>query len=264
MEQEFVSSHGGTIAVTHLGDKNSALPHVIWGHGWDQSGAALLPMAESLGRFAFSSLVDFPGFGRSPQPPEVWGTAEYADAVADWLRSLPPRQLIWVGHSFGCRVGLQVAARHPGLLAGMVLIAAAGLPRRRSVRERLRLSLRRRAFKVAKAFVPEGPGRDRLRSRFGSADYQAASAMRPILVRVVNEDLGDIATKVNCPVLLVYGSADVDTPPELGDRFQALIPKAELVVLDGFDHLGLLHRGRHQVVHNVQRFLKSLDRQGAR
>jgi pimeloyl-ACP methyl ester carboxylesterase len=79
MEQEFVSSHGGTIAVTHLDDKDSALPHVIWGHGWDQSGAALLPLAESLGRFAFSSLVDFPGFGRSPQPPEVWGTAEYAD-----------------------------------------------------------------------------------------------------------------------------------------------------------------------------------------
>jgi hypothetical protein len=39
-----------------------------------------------------------------------------------------------------------------------------------------------------------------------------------------------------------------------------LIPKAELVVLDGFDHLGLLHQGRHQVVHNVQRFLKSIDR----
>src|SRR5579871_4166414 len=63
MEQEFVSSHGGTIAVTHLGDKNSALPHVIWGHGWDQSGAALLPMAESLGRFAFSSLWIFRGLG---------------------------------------------------------------------------------------------------------------------------------------------------------------------------------------------------------
>lgn len=217
-------------------------------------------MAESLGRFAFSSLVDFPGFGSSPMPPDVWGTADYADAVAAWLGSLPPRPRIWIGHSFGCRVGLQISARHPGLLTGMVLVAAAGLPRRRTVQERIRLDLRRRAFKVAKVFVPEGAGRDRLRSKFGSADYKAAESMRPILVRVVNEDLGATATKVDCPVLLIYGSEDTDTPPEIGARFQTLIPRAELIVLDGFDHLGLLHEGRQQVVHNIQRFLKNLSK----
>jgi len=259
MEPEFVCSGGGTFAISHVGESAAALPEIVWGHGWNQSAVALLPMAESLARFAFSYLIDFPGFGESPAPPGVWGTADYADAVAAWLRSLPRRRRIWIGHSFGCRVGIQIAARHPGLVSGMVLIAAAGLARRRGILERCRLHCRRRAFQLSKLVVPEGPKRDRLRSHFGSADYRAAASMRPIFVRVVNESLAGTATKVDCPVLLIYGSDDRDTPPEMGRRFQSLIPHAELVVLEGFDHLGLLHEGRHQTVQLIQRFLKSLS-----
>ena len=258
METEFVSPHGEAIALTSVGESASGLPHIVWGHGWNMSSAALLPMAESLVRFGFSTLIDFPGFGRSPIPKETWGTADYADSVAAWLESLPAAPRLWVGHSFGCRVGIQIAARHPGLLSGMVLIAAAGLPRRRTLLERLRLQGRRRAFQIAKMIVPEGPKRDRLRSRFGSVDYQAAAAMRPIFVKVVNEDLTAIAPKVDCPVLLIYGADDKDTPPELGVRFQCLIPGAKLVVLDGFDHLGIINQGRHQTVQQIQRFLTSL------
>jgi len=246
------------MAITSVGDPGAGLPHIVWGHGWNQSSAALLPMAESLARFAFSTLIDFPGFGRSPMPAGAWGTADYADAVAAWLESLPPGRRLWVGHSFGCRVGIQIAARHPGLVAGMVLIAAAGLPRRRTFLERLRLQGRRRALQIAKLIVPEGPKRDRLRRRFGSADYQAAAAMRPIFVKVVNEDLTATALKVDCPVLLIYGAEDNDTPPEMGMRYQKSIPGAKLVVLDGFDHLGILNRGRNQTVQHIQRFLTSL------
>jgi pimeloyl-ACP methyl ester carboxylesterase len=258
MGTEFVSFPGGTFAVVHVGDQRDDLTDIVWGHGWNHSSSALLPMATSLAHFAFSSLIDFPGFGRSPMPPEVWGTADYADAVAGWLNGLPPRRRIWVGHSFGCRVGIQLAARHPGLLSGMVLMAAAGLPRKRTFMERLGLFWRRSVFQIAKLVAPEGPARNRLRARFGSADYQAAAAMRPILVRVVNENLASTAAKVECPVLLIYGANDRDTPPEMGRRFQSLIPRAELVILDGFDHLGLLDEGRHQAVYQIQRFLKSL------
>ncbi len=62
---------------------------LIFGHGWGQSSAAFLPIAETLKAFAPSYLVDFPGFGQSPVPPQNWGTAEYADAVAAWMESLP-------------------------------------------------------------------------------------------------------------------------------------------------------------------------------
>jgi pimeloyl-ACP methyl ester carboxylesterase len=201
-------------------------------------------------------LIDFPGFGESAKPPDSWGTAEYADLVAEWLPTLTAKRLVWVGHSLGGRVGLQLAARHPELLSGMVLIASAGLPRRRSFPERVRIQLKKTAFKTAKQFVREGPKLDRLRQRFGSADYRAAGALRPILIRVVSEDLTEVAKAVRCPTLLLYGTADRDTPPEIGERFKSLIPHSELTLLNGFDHLSILSAGKHQVAMQIRKFLE--------
>ena len=63
----------------------------IWAHGWGQDRRAFLPLATSLARSAHHTLLDFPGFGDSPRPPEDWDTADYADAVAEWLGALAAR-----------------------------------------------------------------------------------------------------------------------------------------------------------------------------
>jgi len=232
--------------------------HLIWGHGWGQSSAAFMPLAETLKPFASSTMIDFPGFGQSSLPPASWGTADYADAVAQWLQSQSRSQLIWIGHSFGGRVGIQLAARHPQLLTGMVLIASAGLPRKRTPLQRIHFSLRRTFFKTAKRFLREGPQLERLRQRMGSADYRSAGALRPVFNRVVSEDLTDVARKVRCPTLLIYGKEDTETPPEMGQRLKELIPRAELMILDGFGHLNILNEGRHQVALQIRKFLQSL------
>jgi pimeloyl-ACP methyl ester carboxylesterase len=82
--------------------------------------------------------------------------------------------------------------------------------------------------------------------------------MRSVLTTVVNEDLTDAASTVRCPTMLVYGAQDDDTPPEMGSRFQKLIPNSEFVVLDGFDHTSIVQQGRHQVVHLINRFMGGL------
>jgi pimeloyl-ACP methyl ester carboxylesterase len=259
MEIEHVSANGSTLAIHRIGKDDQRSPELVWGHGWGQSSEQLLPLAESLTPFAPSVLVDFPGFGETPAPPLTWGTADYADAAAAWLSGLPKRPRIWVAHSFGCRVGLQLASRRPDLVSAMVLIAAAGLRRRRSLVERTRLRLRIAAFKTAGRFASES-ARERLRARFGSADYLSAGVLRPILTRVVNEDLSQVAVGVKAPTLLIYGSRDQDTPPDIGQRLSALIPGARLLILDGFDHHTILSQGRHQVVHQVHRVLESVSR----
>ncbi len=260
MRTEAAPVRGTTMAFHSVGEDRPDICNLVWGHGWGQSGSALAPMAESLARSAYSLLIDFPGFGGSPRPPGQWSTADYADAVADWLDSMPPRKRIWIGHSFGCRVGIQLASRRPDLVAGMVLISAAGLQRRRSLANRIAFACRKWAYKIARVFVPEGPRRDRLRAKFGSADYKAAGPMRAILNGVVSEDLSSQASAVQCPTLLVYGSEDRDTPPEMGSRFKTLIAKSELVVLEGFDHTNILEQGRHQVVHLISGFARDLAR----
>lgn len=232
-------------------------PTLVWAHGWGQSHAALLPVAEAMRGVGSSLLIDVPGFGASPMPQGVWGTADYADAAAEWLAELP-RPLIWIGHSNGCRIGLQLAARHPELVDGLFLIAAPGLPPRRSLRERARRAVRRWIFRLLRALVPEGPARQRLRERFGSADYRTAGAMRPILVKTVSETLGPVASEVRCPTVLLYGERDGETPPDIGERLQKLIPGSELAVLRGLDHWTVLSDGQHQVVYRLSQFLQSL------
>lgn len=193
-------------------------------------------------------------------PAAPWGTGEYADAVAGWLLTLPPARRIWVGHSFGCRVGLQLAARHPAAVAGLFLVAGAGLRPRRSLGKRIRFTARTWTYKAARTVLPEGPSRDWLRQRFGSADYVRAGALRPILVKVIGEDLSAVAREVRCPVALVYGDRDKDTPPEIGQRLAVLIPRATLTILRGFDHHDILTEGQHQVVHRLTEFAREIAR----
>jgi pimeloyl-ACP methyl ester carboxylesterase len=232
---------------------------VVWAHGWGQDRRALMPLAGALSDSASHLLIDFPGFGAAPPPPSAWGTAEYADAGARLLAGLPPvARTIWVGHSFGCRVGLQMAARHPHCVDGLFLIAAAGLPRRRSAIGALRFRARVTAFKALKRAAPLlGLDVERLRRAFGSADYAAAGAMRPVLARVVAEDLSDVARAVSCPVHLVYGENDTETPPEIGERLARLIPGAELTILPRHDHYSVLAGGRHLVLRRFKTFMEN-------
>ena len=79
---------------------------VVWAHGWGMDRKAFRPLAETLATRAAHLLVDFPVLVSRRCPPPTWTTADYADAVAAWLRPLRAgKKLIWAGHSFGCRVG---------------------------------------------------------------------------------------------------------------------------------------------------------------
>jgi len=260
MHSEFTLRQPERFAVIETISPRPGNLRLLFGHGWGQTSAAFLPLAERLKPFAPSYLIDFPGFGKSPVPPQDWGTAEYADAMAAWTRTLAPDRYIWVGHSFGGRIGLQIAARHPELLQGMILIASAGLPRARTPVERARIGLRRIFFKTAKRLLKEGPQLERLRRRMGSADYRAAGPLRPILSRVVSENLSEVASAVRCPTLLLYGSEDTETPPEMGERFHRLIPGSEFNVLEGLGHLDILTTGQHQVALRIRNFIEALGR----
>jgi pimeloyl-ACP methyl ester carboxylesterase len=179
--------------------------------------------------------------------------------MAGFIKDNTDKPVIWVGHSFGCRVGLQMASRHPELIQGMALIAAAGLPKKRALHKRISRSARVCLFKTLKKLIPLGLNEDWLRNKFGSADYKNAGPMRDILVKTVNEDLGTIARMITCPVTLIYGTKDTETPIEIGHRLNALISESEIAPLDGLDHYSVLGSGRHQVTPLIKKFIEDLS-----
>lgn len=240
--------------------EGGAGPELVWAPGWGHTAASFAPLAECLAAQTRQILLDYPGMAGLPPPPLHWGTADYADAVVAWLKARPRpagQKRIWIGHSFGCRVGLQVAARHPGVLDGLFLIAAAGIKRHRPPLQRLKIAARVAHFKVLKRLARLAPSlAEPWKSRLGSADYRAAGPLRPILVRVIQEDLTASLPAITIPVHLVYGAADDDTPPEMGERFARLLPDAQLTILEGFNHHTILTTGRHQLLFQLDHFLK--------
>lgn len=256
MNSEVVQGNGVPFTIITLGLTDPDAVQVLWGHGWGQSGAAMMQMAQSLAGFASSIVIDFPGFGSSPLPPESWGTEDYADAIADWLKSQARHHRIWIGHSFGGRVGIQLAARHPDTIDGLILIASAGLKLRRGFAQQVRFTLRRRVFKLLRTLLPEGPLLEKVRAHFGSADYRKAGPLRPIFVRVVNEDLSEPAQRITCPVLLLYGEGDTETPVDIGRRLHSLIRGSKLVTLSGQDHYSIIGDGRHVTARHILNFIR--------
>jgi pimeloyl-ACP methyl ester carboxylesterase len=231
---------------------------LVWGHGWGHNRAVFRAFCSSLPHYAHI-LLDFPGFGESAPPPSTWGTEDYADATAMLLRKIAAdKKFLWVGHSFGGRVGIQLGARHPALLSGLCLIASAGLPRRRSFAEKIALKSKIMAFTMARRVADHIPLFAGIKHKFGSPDYRAAGVLRPVFVRIIHEDLSAAARKISCPTLIVYGENDREMPPEIGGRLNKLIPRSELIILPRLDHYSVLGDGRPIVIKRLQQFMDRL------
>ncbi|MDO8120153.1 alpha/beta hydrolase [Isoptericola sp. b490] len=198
-------------------------------HGWMRTGADFARVLEGHDGLA----VHLPGFGTTPPPPEAWGSEEYADHLAGALSGTGP--YVVVGHSFGGRVAVRLAVRHPWLVRSLVLT---GAPLVRATPPpapalRVRVAKRLHAAHLLPTAVLE-----RARRNAGSEDYRAAQGvMRDVFVRVVNEDYREDLARIAVPVTMVWGELD-DSAPLAGARLAAdLVPGARLEVVAGGGHL---------------------------
>ena len=237
------------------------LPHIIWGHGWGQTHASLLPLAASLQNFANHWLLDFPGFGNSPSPNSVFGGDDYANTIANWIiNHIPPNaQKIWVGHSFGGRIGINLAAIHPNLINGLFLIASHGLPYPHNLTKTIITKTKIKIFKFLNLFnklLNNDNYSNWLKTKFGSPDYRNAHpTMRSILVKIINENLSSTATKIVCPTELLYGEHDTEAPVLIGKTFKQLINNSKLHILPFQDHYSVLSGSQYQVIYLLKKFL---------
>ncbi|HET9732876.1 MAG TPA: alpha/beta hydrolase [Acidimicrobiales bacterium] len=94
-------------------------------HGQPGTGddwAAVSPLLTGRHRLI---VPDRPGYGRSPGPAVgITGNADIAASLLDGEAT----PAVVVGHSYGAAVALRLAELHPGLVAGLVLVAPAATP----------------------------------------------------------------------------------------------------------------------------------------
>jgi pimeloyl-ACP methyl ester carboxylesterase len=80
---------------------------------------------------------------------------------------------------------------------------------------------------------------ERARQRYGSTDYKNASGiLRDVLVATVNESYEEELATLKAPVVMVWGSNDMDVPVTIAERASALLSSTHsLRVVNGIGHL---------------------------
>ena len=198
-------------------------------HGWGRTGADFTGLLAGLDAVA----IHLPGFGPAAAPDAVWGTDDYARLVAEAIEPLGP--VVVVGHSFGGRIAVRLAASRPGLVSGLVLTGAP-LVRLAPV------SKPKLSYRIAKALnriglIPDSVLEAR-RKKAGSADYNAAQGiMRDIMVKTVNENYDDDLAGITAPTWMVWGENDTAAPTAAGKVASERIRGAHWTVVPGEAHL---------------------------
>ena len=215
-------------------------PCVVFLHGWGGSVKSFMGVAKVFAGFGFFAvLIDFDGFGDSPEPNEPKTIYDYADDVEEFIDKFGLVSPMIIGHSFGGRVGVILSAR--GLVRKLVLVDSAGLRPRFSFSRAVKVW----KYKRCKKKVVAGKLSSEKLLKFGSSDYKVlSSVMKATFVNVVNEDLFYLLPKIKVPTLLVWGKKDKDTPLYMARRFQRTIENSRLLVYNAGHYSYLECSGR--------------------
>jgi pimeloyl-ACP methyl ester carboxylesterase len=229
-----VGGHG-----TRLYEHGSGYPVVVL-HGWGGRIESMAPVITCLERDHRVVSIDLPGFGESPPPTEAWGTRDYARFVSTLLDDLGIEKAHFVGHSYGAKTSLYLGATEARLVDKLVLVGSSGLRTPPSVRARMKRAVSKSARVAGKVGAPGRRVRDAIYDRIASSDYKEAGAMRPTLVKVVNEDLTPLLSRIDASTLLVWGTKDDAVPVAHAKTMERLIPDAGLVLFEGAGHFAYL------------------------
>jgi pimeloyl-ACP methyl ester carboxylesterase len=181
------------------------------------------PVAERLRHAGERVFVSWPGFGGVPSEPGVNGVDDLVDCL---VRSISgPVDLL--AQSMGGVIAIRAALERPDLVRHLVLAVTSG---------GLDVSL--------------------LGAQNWRPAYLAEYPHVPRWFADEHEDLTHRFRELMMPVLLLWGDADPISPVSVGQRLEALLPRAELIVVKGGTHDLVCDRAA-EVVPHIERHLAS-------
>ena len=205
-------------------------------------------------------IPDRPGYGKSGHEP--LSMMENAECLAEMLRTRGSGPVIVVGHSYGGGVAVLLAARHPSLVSGLVLVAPVGRSHRKHTwgRRVLAWPVIGEVASATKLLVlqwlqPRLRQLTRLDSwrpswlagaRSDDRDIEETSKWRPGLWRTVAaeqrsllREIASVETSLSVlrlPTVVVAGALDDVVPPSVGVSTAAAVVGAELVIVANTGH----------------------------
>jgi pimeloyl-ACP methyl ester carboxylesterase len=128
--REMIVGHAGyRIRVKSCGPASG--PHAVLLPGMGATAVALAPQVRALRALGYTThVIELPGFGLAPALRKADARfAQLADMVLHVAGELGVERALYLGHSLGGGIALQIALRRPAAVSGLVLIAPASVGR---------------------------------------------------------------------------------------------------------------------------------------
>jgi pimeloyl-ACP methyl ester carboxylesterase len=249
---------------------------IILTHGWSLDSTVWFYTKRDLARRFRVIVWDLPGLGRSKRPASgKIDMAAFAQDLATIIRVAGGRPALLVGHSIGGMIIQTLARDRPEMfgrevagvallnttytnpLRTMVLSGLAQALRWPVLEPMMRLKIWLQPLVWLSSWQSYLSGSAHLSARFGFGRYVTRSQLdRTTLLMTRNSPAvsarGDLAmfrwdshmalVQAGVPVLVIGGAKDIVTKPEAARTIAAAVARAELLIVDGVNHMGPVER----------------------
>ncbi len=248
-EPRTVRGNGVGVAVRDSGDVGPALVLLHGLGGASESWAFQFRALQTRYRVI---AWDMPGYGFSQDLARRTPSAfDYADVLAGVLDGLDVDRAHVVGQSVAALIGAAFAGRHPGRTLSYTfcqgLPGLAGLPP--AERERQRKARLDAYLSGGAEALAEERGRRMLGPDASDAVADLVIGVMKLIPQrgycqavemMARSDIAELALAVVAPTLVVAGSDDPVSPPEVGTAARAALPGNSIEMIEGAGHYGCM------------------------
>ena len=202
--------------------------------------------------------VDLPGHGNS-EGPSLKSIEEISDWIKSFMNVLDIKKIIIIGHSQGCLVGIDFAARYENLLSSLVLVAGSyKMPVNKDLidlaeagDEKAVSLMMKWGYEGSKAFIGGNPVKKIINSSREIREVLAVDLNACNNYKGGKESL----EKINCATLCIFGDLDKMVTLEVGNKMALMIKNSEKKVINNCGHMIIFEKA-FEMRQIVKEFLK--------
>lgn len=204
--------------------------------------------------------LDLPGHGKSAALDAQQSAAGFARKVIEWLAAVGLHRAVFVGHSLGGAIALELGINYPEHVLGLGLVSTG--VRLRVNPQVLELASSAATFYkavdliVASSFSQHAPARLVELATRRMAETRP-SVLHGDLLACTNFDVKEQVATLRRPVLVIGGTKDQLTPLRYAQFMADTIPNARLYVIPDAGHMLILERPL-EVAAALADFLRSI------
>ena len=188
--------------------------------------------------------LDLPGHGKSPGRGQQ-SIKNYASGIIDWMNGVKLSRAVFIGHSMGAAIAINLALDHPEQVSGLALIGAGA--RLKVNPQLLEDTTSQTTFNkavhtlVSWSFSQGTPARLKELAAERMLETRL-SVLHGDLLACDSFDTLDHVSEIQQPTLIVCGDEDKMTPPRLSKYLEREIRNSRLKFVPGAGHMVMLEQ----------------------